>query len=350
MVYVVNLGSNSVSVIDGSTNRVVSNVTVGCRPVGVTYDSSNKLVYVTSFELCGGEIFPGPCEGCGPGAILGGSVSIINASVENAIKKIAFGAYPSGVTSDSSGMVYVAIGEYGKISVIDSSTNSVVSTISVAGPGGMVFDSSNGRLYVQSGASNAPGRVAVIDPSTRLVVANITVGAEYLGQSVTQPLAFDSSNKDVYVVNSLSDSVSVIDGSTNAVTATIPVGSYPSAIAFDSVNGMLYVCNTNSNTVSVVDGSTNSVVSTVAVGAAPDGIAFDSKNKLVYVANDVSGTVSIISPSQAAGSSATTSTNTLSGAGGIPEFPYQLSAAGLLAAIVVVAYALVRFKPAVSRA
>jgi YVTN family beta-propeller protein len=75
MVYVVNGGSNSASVIDDSTNRVVSNVTVGCRPLGVAFDSSNKLVYVTSMEMCPGT------------PSLMGSVSIIDASVNNVIKR-----------------------------------------------------------------------------------------------------------------------------------------------------------------------------------------------------------------------------------------------------------------------
>jgi YVTN family beta-propeller protein len=242
-------------------------------------------------------------------------------------------------------MVYVTVVEEGKVILIDASANSVVSTTSVgSGVGAIVFDSSNGRLYViiqNNNNPNAPGRVAEIDPSTKLVVANITIGAGYVGGSETQAIAFDSFNKDVYVTNSLSDSVSVIDGSTNAVLTTVPVGSYPSAIAFDSSNGMLYVCNQSSNTVSVIDGSTNKVVSTVAVGTAPDGAAFDSKNKLVYVANDVSGTVSVISPSQAAGS-ATTSGNTLTSGGGIPEFPYQLLAAALLTVSVVMVYLLAR--------
>ena len=44
----------------------------------------------------------------------------------------------------------------------------------------------------------------------------------------------------------------MIDGTTNTVTATIPVGSTPFGVAFNPDNGDLYVTNPGSNTVSVI--------------------------------------------------------------------------------------------------
>jgi YVTN family beta-propeller protein len=45
----------------------------------------------------------------------------------------------------------------------------------------------------------------------------------------------------------------------NSVTATITVGTNPSAISINPSTNTVYVANQNTNTVSVIDGKTNSV-------------------------------------------------------------------------------------------
>ncbi|MFL6391724.1 MAG: YncE family protein [Nitrososphaeraceae archaeon] len=80
----------------------------------------------------------------------------------------------------------------------------------------------------------------------------------------------------------------------DSMVKNIHVGDAPTGVAFDSANGYTYVTNTNSNTVSVIDGSTNTVIKEIHVGSHPRGIAFDSDNGNLYVANEGSYTVSVI--------------------------------------------------------
>ncbi len=94
----------------------------------------------------------------------------------------------------------------------------------------------------------------------------------------------------VLVLVLLAPKVSLAD----SVTSTVTVGTNPEGVAFDSTNGYIYVANSGSGTVSVIDGSTNAVVANVTVGTSPDKIAFDSTNGHLYVANFGSGTVSVI--------------------------------------------------------
>ena len=108
-------------------------------------------------------------------------------------------------------------------------------------------------------------------------------------------IAFDSSNGYIYVTNSGSNSVSVINGATDSVITSIPVGSEPYGVTFDSSNGYIYVTNYGSNSVSVINGATDGVVTSIPVGSEPAGITFDSSNGYIYVANYNSGTISIIS-------------------------------------------------------
>jgi YVTN family beta-propeller protein len=61
----------------------------------------------------------------------------------------------------------------------------------------------------------------------------------------------------------------------------------------------MYVAKTSSNTVSVIDSSTNTVITTIRVGAAPTDIAFNPNNGNMYLANVGGGsgdTVSVIAP------------------------------------------------------
>ncbi len=85
----------------------------------------------------------------------------------------------------------------------------------------------------------------------------------------------------VFVANSGSNTVSVIDAETNTVSATITVGSRPSH--FEFIEPKMYVSNNESNTVSVINTANNTVSSTIAVGLRPRGMRALGTN--LYVAN-----------------------------------------------------------------
>jgi YVTN family beta-propeller protein len=80
-----------------------------------------------------------------------------------------------------------------------------------------------------------------------------------------------------------------------SVIATIPVGNNPFGVAINPTNGLVYVANSDSGTVSVIDPKTNTVVTTIPVGSSPTGVAINPTNGLVYVTNDSSNTVSVVS-------------------------------------------------------
>jgi len=72
--------------------------------------------------------------------------------------------------------------------------------------------------YVTNLVSNS---VSVIDTASNTVISTVTVGEAPLGVAITPDGAF------AYVTNSLSDNVSVIDTTSNSVTATVTVGDFP---------------------------------------------------------------------------------------------------------------------------
>jgi YVTN family beta-propeller protein len=88
-----------------------------------------------------------------------------------------------------------------------------------------------------------------------------------------------------YITNSGSNTVSIIDTTTNTVTTTVPVGIDPCGVAVTPNGQSVYVANTGSNNVSVIDTATNQVTATVPVGINPHGVAVTPDGQSVYVTN-----------------------------------------------------------------
>lgn len=95
----------------------------------------------------------------------------------------------------------------------------------------------------------------------------------------------------VYVANTVSGNVSVIDTNDYTTVATIPVGTEPQAIVSSPNGKFVYVANANDDSVSVIDTSTNEVTETIPVGRSPRALAItndgdgDDLDETLYVPN-----------------------------------------------------------------
>ncbi len=139
--------------------------------------------------------------------------------------------------------------------------------------------------------------VSVIDGSTNNIVATISAG---IGDT-PESLSFDNTTNRVYLANNGTNIVTVINtaGDVNTVIANVTVGTNPSSIAINESTNRVYVTNYGSNTVSVIDTDTNNVIDTITtVGIAPSSVAVHESSNTIYVTNSSSsnslGIVSII--------------------------------------------------------
>lgn len=117
-----------------------------------------------------------------------------------------------------------------------------------------------------------------------------TIGAIFLFLFLMPP-HIASAAPFLYITNHDSNSVSVIDASTNSVTATIPVGNGPSGIAVDVLGRRAYAANSNDGTISVIDTATNSVMATIETGLMPVGLALGPNGERLYVSDYEGGLV-----------------------------------------------------------
>ena len=75
------------------------------------------------------------------------------------------------------------------------------------------------------------------------------------------------------------------------VLDTVPVGGSPIGLTFNDFNKNMYIANADSNTVSVIDSDSNQVIATIPVGdltvtAFDSPMEFNPFNNKTYVAND----------------------------------------------------------------
>lgn len=238
------------------------------------------------------------------------TVSVISGTTNTVVANVSVGAEPSTVIFDAqNGDIYVANSLSDFVSVISGATNTVVANVTVVtgvsgsfdvtGVQGGIFDPTNGDIYL---TSDVQGAVFIISGETNTLVGtvNLNFGTNcdpwyenppYLSCSQAQDFpsspVFDPTNGYIYVSNSYGNTVSVISGATNSLLTNVVVGGGPGTPAIDSANGNVYVPNSgvfgDGNTVSVISGATNAVIATVMVGDKPEQPVFNPVNGDIYL-------------------------------------------------------------------
>lgn len=165
-----------------------------------------------------------------------------------------------------------------------------------------------GKVYV---ANEEADTVSVMDAASFKMLANVHVGAKPHNVQVSpdgqqvwvtnngEPVpaaaaSHQGMGKEEHQAMGRAGAVWVIDASTDAVVAKIPVGLHPAHVVLTPDGRFAYVTNGGDNTLSVIDASTQRRVSTIAVGQFPHGIRFSPDGTQAYVANLKGGTVSVV--------------------------------------------------------
>ncbi len=153
--------------------------------------------------------------------------------------------------------------------------------------------SADGKLLF---AVNTPdGRLSVFNvsnPDNPILISEIPVGLE--------PVSVNPRTADeVWVVNEVSDSISVVSVSRHAVTDTIYVKDEPADVVF--ANGKAFVTAARNNQVVVLDATTHAVLTNISVfGENPRAMAVSLDGSKVYAAFALSGNrTTLIPPDQA---------------------------------------------------
>ena len=212
------------SVIDTSTNTVVSTIPGLSNPRGVAVDPTTHLVYVVNYWSQVMSVID-PTQSPATIAQTGGLES-----------------RPWAVDVDPTTHRAYGTTLFGNALSTVSGTTTLDTLYGFVGPTQVTVDPVTKRAYV---ANN--GNISVVDISNDVAVITGTLAAGTQHSDV----AIDQGAGVFYVTNSAGNSVSVLDMTSNAVLATVPVGNGPAAVEVDPVTHRAYVVNSDS-TLSVI--------------------------------------------------------------------------------------------------
>jgi len=141
-------------------------------------------------------------------------------------------------------------------------------------------------IFVTNSASND---VAIVDAASESLIATVATGTRPLG------IAALVDGRAVLVANNGADSISVIDTQARRVSKTIDIAPGPRALAVSPRDNIAYVASTSSDTLSVIDVGSMQVISAAVIGGGPADVVFTPDGSLALVAKESSGSLAFVS-------------------------------------------------------
>ena len=165
---------------------------------------------------------------------------------------------PSAAATADGRLLYVSNSPLQGVMVIDTGTDQVIDLVRVGiNPVGPMLLSPDGKtVWVMSEEG-----ISVIEAGTRKLLARIPVRDGVAGGMT---LALVGNSWRAYVSNPRDNAVMAIDGEKYVAVSRIAVGKRPGrGVVYSKLSGKVYVANTGSQDLSVIDIRTNSVVKTI---------------------------------------------------------------------------------------
>jgi DNA-binding beta-propeller fold protein YncE len=273
------------SVIDGDNNQLAGSIKVGNYTEGITTNQFNGKLYLTS--VLSDEFF-----------VVDSLTNKIEKIIKLSNETTNFSGGDRIALNPYSGLVYVSkpFSDW-NVSVTNTnsedefthigSANKVIANISNFGqPFGIAVNQNTNMAYIIS-----MDTLYVVDGYSNNIVASIPLGDDLKGVAVN-PITntiyitkFESTPEN----RPKSFSISAIDGYTNEVVSVIPLGKllpFPEpnqyGLAVNPTTNMVYVSSPSSDTISVMNGSSNKLLMGVNFNVKPaDSGEIYCNNKLV---------------------------------------------------------------------
>jgi YVTN family beta-propeller protein len=248
------------------------------------------------------------------------------------VQTVAVGQFPIAIAVNPvTNKVYVA-NLFGNSLTVINGANLTTKLIPLGGsPAALAINLRLNTIYVACQQGSSPGFVSLLDGNSDAVTASVSVGPGPLAIAVNPVTA------KVYVANQIDSTVSILSGRPpNIAVKTINVYSgssaaSPSALAVNPVTNRIYVVNNGSNEVREINGDYDLALVGYPVGSSPVALAVDTGSNKVYVANsdnlNSNGSVTVIDP-------VTQTTATI----GMPGGPESIAVNPVLNKIYVTAY------------
>jgi YVTN family beta-propeller protein len=248
---VVSIGSNAVTLISTETNQILKTIYVGRSPHEPTFTPDSKQIWVS----VRGEAY----------------ISVIDVEKMAEIRRVPVADGPGMVSFTPDGkLAYVCSSFTPEVDIVDAATYTIVKKIPVTSPfSPNIFTSPKGEWIAMTHKDT--GKVTIINTASQSVAKVITTGA------ITNHVSFS------YVKNRLMMLVTV--GGENKLrvfdaaqdfkqTDTVNIGALPHGLWPSPDGKLLYVGLEFADQVQAVDLQTMKVISTIQIGQSPQALVY----------------------------------------------------------------------------
>jgi YVTN family beta-propeller protein len=268
-----------VVVINGKTQQVIKTIPIQPFAIAIAVNPFTNRVYASGCDSDACDIF-----------VIDGKTDTVIATIP--IASGSFIGIQGLAVNPVTDRVYASDADNQQLIVIDGKTNTIITQVSYPGqPSGVGVNPKTNRIYVGNGGF--PGEIVVYAGDTNSEVARILVSS---GSSV-EGVATDFRLDRAYGTLVGTDTLAVVDGSTNQEITEVPTGSFPLGVDVNLTNNKIYVTNGNSASVTIIDGNTNQVLQTLPIPAVrPEKVAVNLATGLTYVSDFSSDKVIVLQP------------------------------------------------------
>lgn len=277
LIFVPNREINSVSIIDGEKDEIITTLKTGVNP-GRPVFCNKKGVYIPNLDSNSITIISRTADGKFQAETIPEQKEIISTGKDF--------SYPLGlVFNERDNEVYVFNNLEKNFLILDGKTYKIKEKISVGlYPRAILFVPELNKIFVSNGGGDNITIYNFKDKSQKTV----DVGKGPID------LLFNSPVKKLYVLNYNSNELSVIDAGKENLLNTIPLEGMPGAITLNSKENKIYIAGLANNEVIIIDGNTDEVLERIKVGLRPSKLLYDEKFNRIYVANSASNDLTVI--------------------------------------------------------
>ena len=255
-IYVTNEVSGDMTIIDSSTNEVISlTVALGKRPRGIHPSPDRKTIYVAlSGSPIGG---PGVDESTLPPPDKSADgIGVFDVAQGKIVRVIKGGSDPENFDISKDGtQLYISNEDESAVSVVDIASGNVVKSAKVGEqPEGVKASPDGKQVYV---TSEETGTIAVFDPESGKILKTFKVGHR------PRSIAFTPDGSKAYVNAENDGTVELVDVVKQKMLDTISLGKpgeiKPMAVLLSNDGSKLYVSTGRGHQVFTIDTATNKV-------------------------------------------------------------------------------------------
>ena len=281
-VYVVNAGApkgtGSVAVINAENNSIAATIQVHKQPVAMTIDSDGNLAYVVNAGS--------------------NSISVLDLKLRREIAQIGVGEDPDAARVSPDGKTLVVANRGGNsISIIDTASRRIRAVFEgCPGAGDVVILPDSSKSFAACSGGHQVMAIQLAHDARPDGGPATTDRLESLldvGHGPVQ-LALKPDGGEVFVSNSLSNSISEIYADKDDVAGAYLMGADPVRSIVSADNSFLYVGNLHSDYVTVYSIEDGKRVDAIHVGDGPSALAFSSAGHLLFVVDARSGDVAVV--------------------------------------------------------